>query len=259
MSQKIILQEIPLREACKTSFTKADVLRKLGLSVDIKHYQKLDMYIQLYGIDISHFTLKYNYEKLKERNHGRCRSILIDDETKYNVSGSRLLNALLRYEKRKYKCEICGINTWNGKELKLQVHHIDGIKHHNNPGNLLILCPNCHSQTDNFCGRGIKNRKEPRLCSSCGKVLLSNNKTGLCRECYKEVCDKNHVSTNGKPYKHPKELTRDILIEEIQNNSFVALGLKYNVSDNTIRKWCKKYNIDMKLYHKGSHHKVKKT
>jgi len=36
---------------------------------------------------------------------------------------------------------------------------------------------------------------------------------------------------------------KNILEQEIRNFSFLSLGKKYGVSDNTIRKWCKIYNI----------------
>jgi 5-methylcytosine-specific restriction endonuclease McrA len=52
-----------------------------------------------------------------------------------------------------YKC-ICGQSTmWNNKELTLQLHHIDGHTKNNSHENLVILCPNCHSQTDNYQDR----------------------------------------------------------------------------------------------------------
>lgn len=41
-------------------------------------------------------------------------------------------------------------------------------------------------------------------------------------------------------------LTKEILKEEIRTTSFTKLSKKYNVSDNTIRKWCKRYNLPYK-------------
>ena len=37
--------------------------------------------------------------------------------------------------------------------LRLEVDHIDGDYHNNLAENLRFLCPNCHTQTDNFSGR----------------------------------------------------------------------------------------------------------
>jgi predicted HNH restriction endonuclease len=37
--------------------------------------------------------------------------------------------------------------------LSLCLHHINGINNDNRLENLAVLCPNCHSQTENFAGR----------------------------------------------------------------------------------------------------------
>ena len=58
------------------------------------------------------------------------------------------------FEEREYKCECCGITEWNGKPIALQLHHINGIHNDNRLSNLQLLCPNCHSQTENFGTKG---------------------------------------------------------------------------------------------------------
>lgn len=65
---------------------------------------------------------------------------------------SRLIKANLI----EYKCSCCGITEWNGKPLTLQLHHINGNNRDNRLENLTFLCPNCHSQTDNFSGKNAE-------------------------------------------------------------------------------------------------------
>ena len=51
------------------------------------------------------------------------------------------------------KCSCCGITQWNKKEISLHLDHIDGDNHNHVLDNLRLLCPNCHSQTDTWCGK----------------------------------------------------------------------------------------------------------
>ena len=51
------------------------------------------------------------------------------------------------------KCAECDIEEWNGKELVLHLDHINGKSTDHRLENLRLLCPNCHSQTDTYCGR----------------------------------------------------------------------------------------------------------
>jgi hypothetical protein len=50
-------------------------------------------------------------------------------------------------------CEACGLAEWRGEPLSLQLHHINGDGLDNRLKNLLLLCPNCHSQTETWGGR----------------------------------------------------------------------------------------------------------
>ncbi len=62
-------------------------------------------------------------------------------------------------EERGEKCEECGqTSTHNNKPLVLQLDHVDGDSDNNFPSNIRLLCPNCHSQTENFGSKGKGSR-----------------------------------------------------------------------------------------------------
>lgn len=63
--------------------------------------------------------------------------------------------------KRGWKCENCGLSEWMNKPITLEVHHKDGNHINNVESNLQLLCPNCHSQTDNY-----KIKNTARRCNS---------------------------------------------------------------------------------------------
>jgi len=73
-------------------------------------------------------------------------------------SGAPALKKYLLETTGKY-CAECGQeDTWNNKPLVLQLDHMDGDSDNNYPKNLRLLCPNCHTQTENFGSKGKGSR-----------------------------------------------------------------------------------------------------
>lgn len=66
-------------------------------------------------------------------------------------------------EKQEGKCASCGIDSWLGSSITLELDHKDGNSDNNTEKNLRCLCPNCHSQTPTYkaknVGKGRKHRK----------------------------------------------------------------------------------------------------
>ena len=60
---------------------------------------------------------------------------------------------LLKDRIKEAKCEICGLDKWNGQKIPLTLDHIDGNNSNHVLSNLRILCPNCHHQTPTFSNR----------------------------------------------------------------------------------------------------------
>ena len=72
-------------------------------------------------------------------------------------------NPLKRYlSEQKEGCWECGITEWNGKDIVLELEHINGNSQDNSEENLSLLCPNCHSQTDTYKGKNIGNGRHYR-------------------------------------------------------------------------------------------------
>lgn len=78
----------------------------------------------------------------------------------------------------------------------------------------------------------LRQNKKVNVCVDCGEVISS----GAIR-CKK--CKYIQLQVTTRP-------SKEQLYQELLNNSFVAVGKKYGVSDNAIRKWCKAYGIPSK-------------
>lgn len=59
-------------------------------------------------------------------------------------------------------CGWCEVNPYSG-EVPLEVHHIDGDCTNNQENNLVLLCPNCHSLTNNHGSLNNGNSKRYKL------------------------------------------------------------------------------------------------
>ena len=137
--------EEEIKQAVAESKSYAELARKLGYNDKSGHYTyDAKKWIKKYNCDTSHFTGSlwnkgnYDLERFKKKKVFR---------------GSELLKFLTKGMGRPYQCECCGNSEWNGLPIPLQVHHIDGNHFNNEINNLQLLCPNCHAQTDTFCGK----------------------------------------------------------------------------------------------------------
>jgi hypothetical protein len=73
---------------------------------------------------------------------------------------SHLKQRLLAEGLKENKCERCGLTEWLGEPLNMQLHHVNGAGKDNRLENIVFLCPNCHSRTENYGGRNGNRRKD---------------------------------------------------------------------------------------------------
>ena len=79
------------------------------------------------------------------------REILDGKHPSYQTNKLRI--RLIKEGIKKEKCEVCGITEWNNKKVSFELEHKDGNSNNHLLDNLMILCPNCHSQTDTYRGK----------------------------------------------------------------------------------------------------------
>ena len=115
-------------------------------------------------LDFSHFTgTVWNKGKTKQDDDriATQEKYTLDEVFCENspVTQKTLRGYVERHDILEYKCQCCGCNgEWQGGEIALEIHHINGINNDNRIENLQYLCPNCHAMTENY--RGLNKKRK---------------------------------------------------------------------------------------------------
>lgn len=144
-----------LELAIKQCYSMTDVLIKLGIQARSGNFTTLKEKIKKYEIDTDHFNPLKSVANLARIKNGPLdlKDILNGNQSQYstNVLKQRLITEGIK----EHKCEHCNNSLWNGKEIPLELNHIDGISNNHFLSNLELLCPNCHAQTPTYKARNI--------------------------------------------------------------------------------------------------------
>lgn len=139
--------------AVLASQSRAEVQRRLGYQPSGGIHRWINAHIQRLGLDTSHFTGQ-SWMRGQRRTRAEVRRSLDSVLVRGSIHGSSgLRDRLIRAGLKQQRCEICGLDTWRGQPIRLELDHINGDPCDNRLENLRILCPNCHSQTETWCGR----------------------------------------------------------------------------------------------------------
>ena len=206
-----------------------DLSKKLGYncnSSDLK--SSIQKRVEEFNISTDHFkTVAKNAIERNENN------VFIENST---ADQSTLRKWYLKGQYTEYKCSICGQEPfWNNQELTLILDHINGINNDDRLENLRWVCPNCNIQLPTTNRRKNKNTKK-YYCIDCGKEVTKAT-TKRCQSCQ---IKHQIIPLSEMP------VTREELKNLIRSKPFTAIGRQFNVSDNTIRKWCDKFNLPRK-------------
>ena len=86
----------------------------------------------------------------------------------------------------------------------------------------------------NILASSDKDLSKVNICKKCGKPISYNTKNHLCKDCYT------------KTTRLVERPSKEQLYQMIKDTNFSAVGRRFGVCDNTIRKWCASYGLSTK-------------
>jgi len=132
-----------MRTVCEQSGSMTAAAKQLGMKYDT---------LKKYALQHGFFNPNQSGKGTSKGRQYQTADILLGKYPNYKTSV--LKKRLVTEGILVYNCTSCGIgDEWNGNPIVLQLDHINGIHDDHRLENLRLLCPNCHSQTDTWCGR----------------------------------------------------------------------------------------------------------
>jgi len=226
-----------LQQIIDNSSSYVEVLLALGLSAHSGNHRTLNERIKKENLNIENLKNKRK-EKIASVNTRRKIDLANIFTINSNYSTGTARKKILKENLIPYICANCGNEgEWNGNKLVLQLEHKNGNSKDHRLENLCFLCPNCHSQTETFSGRNNKKPKKLKFCS-CGKEIRIRSKS-----CVKCASNRDHLQKF--------HISKEDLEKMIQEMPITKIGIIFGVSDNSIRKRCKRFGIDYKKRKSG--------
>jgi HNH endonuclease len=233
------------RAAIAASLSWAEALRRLDYCPSGGNPATLKRWAETWGISTEHFD-PHAASLAGLRRHGRrrrpLREVLTEDST---INRGALKERLYEEGLKERACELCGQDEeWRGKRISLIIDHVNGVRDDNRLENLRIVCPNCAATLDTHCGRAHPGRlPAERKCERCGNPFRP--KYGKHRYCSRDCGSRwDRRDYTGVPRPGGRKAERPVyeqLLQEIDALGYLAVGRKYGVSDNAIRKWVRQY------------------
>ena len=219
-----------LIQAVETSHSLAEVARKLGYETYGCNSKTISKHIRRLGLNLSHFHSRQQSAQLARAKRNLT---LIQEQFKENSLAARkeIKKVIISCNLIPYQCAICALSSWQDKPISLHLDHINGQNNDHRLENLRFLCPNCHSQTDSYCGKKLKKSKN---CLCCGVPVFKTSEK--CRKCESISRFNNKTKIVWPSYEELESLI-------IESGSVTAAAKKLGVSFQAVKKRLKRWDL----------------
>jgi hypothetical protein len=227
------------RAAIAASTSYAEALRRLGMRAAGGNHLTLRRYARdIWRIPTDHFdphALTRGSGNALRRLARPLEEILVEHST-YTNRG-HLKRRLYEEGLRQPICELCGQGEiWRGRRMSLILDHINGVADDHRLENLQIVCANCAATLDTHCG---KQNRRLVACEQCGEEFAPKRRDQ--RFCTQACAYKRQIGVAQPGRRRVPRPPYNHLVREIHAMGWSAVGRRYGVSGNAVRKWVRQY------------------
>jgi IS1 family transposase len=233
--------EVLLQKLANESSTYAQLLRKIGLRDSGCNYLTLKRALLKFDIKFIVTDKRPVFKKMI------MQEILVENSTYSNTK--QLKRRLIKEGHFEHKCYKCNNTEWLGQKIPLQLEHKNGKRTDNRIENLTLLCPNCHSLTDTFCG---KNKGSYKQLMRLKEEIYSNRKSKqkLQKKRQNQPKIKNEEIKKLKELQNQKQLMINKRIEDVKRTGqkwgyISELSNLWNISHTSVRRFLERHCQDL--------------
>lgn len=140
----LVFDENEFIRVCNTSESMSQAARKLNMHFNT--FKRYAIKLGCYSTNQAHKGMRLG----KYKTHAKTEDILNGKYPEYQTY--KLKIRLIDEGYIQDRCQICG---WQqkpegAKYTPCELHHKNGDSHDHSLKNLVLICPNCHSLTDNY-------------------------------------------------------------------------------------------------------------
>ncbi len=149
MSRKLKVSDEEILDIATTAQSATSAASILGIK-----YSTFKVHAERLGVFRPNQSGKGISKPITDNRKIPLKEILEGEHPQYQ--SNKLRTRLINERVKERRCECCGLTEWLGKNISLELDHIDGNCYNTRIENLRIVCPNCHAQTETYRGKNKK-------------------------------------------------------------------------------------------------------